>query len=61
MNTIRIHRKRKHINTLEKYHIFNISDANLQMNGTNTDTHTVIFQALQVTDLILGVYILLRV
>jgi hypothetical protein len=50
MDIIRTHRKGKHLNTLEKYHIYKISRENIQMNDTNTDTHNPIFQALHETN-----------
>jgi hypothetical protein len=50
MDIIRTHRKRKHLNTLEKYHIYKSSNDNLQMDDTNTDTHNPIFKALQETN-----------
>jgi hypothetical protein len=50
MNTMRIQGKGKHLNTSEKYHIFNISEHYLRMNCTNTHTHNVLFKALHVTD-----------
>jgi hypothetical protein len=46
MDIIKTHRKRKHLNTLEKYCIYKISRDNLQMNDTNTDTNNPIFKAL---------------
>lgn len=42
----RTHTKGKYLNTLEKYHIDNISKNNLQMNDINIDTHNQIFRAL---------------
>jgi hypothetical protein len=50
MGIIRTHRKGKHLNTLEKYQIYKISKDNLQMNDTNTDTHSPIFKVLQETN-----------
>jgi hypothetical protein len=48
MDIIRTHKKGKHLNTLEKYHIYNkISKNNLHMNDTNIDTHNPIFRTLQ--------------
>jgi hypothetical protein len=39
MDIIRTYRKGKHLNALEKYHLYKISKNNLQMNDTNIDTH----------------------
>jgi hypothetical protein len=50
MDIIRTHRKGKHLNTLEKYHIYKISRDNIQRNDTNTDTHNPIFKALHETN-----------
>jgi hypothetical protein len=50
MDIIKTHRKGKHLNTLEKYHIYKISKDNLQMNDPNTDTCNPIFKALQETN-----------
>jgi hypothetical protein len=47
MDIIRIYRKGKHLNTLEKYHTYKISKNNLQMNDTNIDTHNPIFRVLE--------------
>jgi hypothetical protein len=47
MDIIRTHRKGKHLNTLEKCHIYKIGKDKLQMNDTKTDTHNPIFKALQ--------------
>jgi hypothetical protein len=47
MGIIRTERKGKHLNTLEKYHIYMISKNTLQMNDTDIDTHNPIFRALQ--------------
>jgi hypothetical protein len=39
-------RKGRHLNTLEKYHIYKISSNNLRMNDTHIETHNPIFQTL---------------
>jgi hypothetical protein len=39
-------RKGKHSNTLEKYHIYEVSKKNLHMNDTNIDTYNFIFEEL---------------
>jgi hypothetical protein len=38
MEIITMGRKGKHLNTLEKYHIYKVSKNNLHMNDTNIDT-----------------------
>jgi hypothetical protein len=47
VDIVRTHKKGKHLNTLEKYHIYIISKNNLHMNDTNIDTHNVVFKTLQ--------------
>jgi hypothetical protein len=44
MDVIRIGRKGRHLNTLEKYHIYEISRNNLHMNETCIELHNPIFQ-----------------
>jgi hypothetical protein len=44
VDIIRTHRKGKHLNTLEKYHIYKVNKNNLQMNDTNVDTHYPVFR-----------------
>jgi hypothetical protein len=39
-------RKGKHLNTLEKYHIYEVSKKNLHTNDTNIDTYNPIFEEL---------------
>jgi hypothetical protein len=39
-------RKGKHLNTLQKYHIYEVSKKNLHMNDTNTDPYNPIFEEL---------------
>jgi hypothetical protein len=45
MDVIRTGRKGRHLNTLEKYHIYKIS-RNLHMNDAHIETHNPIFQTL---------------
>jgi hypothetical protein len=47
VDVLRTHKKRKHLNTLQEYHIYNIRKNNLKINDTNIDTHNSIFRALQ--------------
>jgi hypothetical protein len=44
MDVIRTGRKGRHLNTLERYHIYKISGNNLHMNDTHTEVHNPIFQ-----------------
>jgi hypothetical protein len=46
MEIITTGRKGKYLNTLEKYHVNEISMDNLYMNDIYTDTHNLIFEAL---------------
>jgi hypothetical protein len=46
MDIIR-HERGKHLNTLEKYHIYKIGKNDLHKNDTNIDTHNRIFRTLQ--------------
>jgi hypothetical protein len=46
MGVITTGRKGKHLNNLERYHIYRISRDNLHMNGTYNDTHNPIFETL---------------
>jgi hypothetical protein len=46
MEIIARERKGKHLNTLEKYHIYEVSKKNLHMNDTNIDTYNPIFEEL---------------
>jgi hypothetical protein len=39
VDIIRTHKRGKHLNSLEKYHIYKISKNNLHMNDTNIDAH----------------------
>jgi hypothetical protein len=50
MDVITTGRKGKHLNTLERYHIYRTSRENLHMNDTYIDTHNPIFEALQEMD-----------
>jgi hypothetical protein len=47
MDIITTGRKGKHLNTLDRYHIYKISRENLHMNDRHIDTHNPIFEALQ--------------
>jgi hypothetical protein len=49
MDVITTGRKGKHLNTLERYHIYRTRE-NLHMNDTYIDTHNPIFKALQDMD-----------
>jgi hypothetical protein len=46
MEIITMGRKGKHLNTLEKYHIYKVSEKNLHMNDTNIDTYNPVFEEL---------------
>jgi hypothetical protein len=46
MDVIKMGRKGRHLNTLERYHIYKISRNNLRMNDTHIETHNPIFQTL---------------
>jgi hypothetical protein len=50
MDIIRMGRKGRHLNTLEKYYIYKIGRNNLYMNDTHIDTHNPIFQTLHELD-----------
>jgi diphthamide synthase subunit DPH2 len=45
-DVITMGRNGKHLNTLERYHIYKISKDNLHMNDTYNDTHNPIFKIL---------------
>jgi hypothetical protein len=47
MDIIKTARKRKHLNTLEKYYIYKLSKNKQNMNDTHVDTHNPIFEILQ--------------
>jgi hypothetical protein len=47
MDIIRIGRKGRHLNTLEKYHIYEISGNSLHMIETHIELHNPIFQTVQ--------------
>jgi hypothetical protein len=49
MDIIKTHRKGKYVNKLEKYHIYEISKNNLQINDTDIAIYSLIFRALQKT------------
>jgi hypothetical protein len=44
MDVVRMGRKGKHVNTLERYHIYKMYKNNLHMNDVYTETHNPIFQ-----------------
>jgi hypothetical protein len=44
MDVIRTGRKGRHLNTLEKYHIYKISRNNLHMNDTHIEAYNPTFQ-----------------
>jgi hypothetical protein len=46
MEIITTGRNRKYLNTLERYHIYEISRENLHMKDTNIDMHDPIFETL---------------
>jgi hypothetical protein len=46
MEIIKAGRKGRYLNTLEKYHIYEIGKDNLQMNDTNIHIHNPIFKTL---------------
>jgi hypothetical protein len=46
MEIITTGKKGKHLNTLEKYHIYKVSKNNLHMNDINIDTYNPIFKEL---------------
>jgi hypothetical protein len=43
MDIITTGRKGKYLNTLERYHIYEINKENLHMNDTHIDTHTLLY------------------
>jgi hypothetical protein len=47
IKVIRIQRKGKYLNTLERYHIYKVSREGVQMNDAHVDVHNSIFEALQ--------------
>jgi hypothetical protein len=47
MDIVKTTKKGKHLNTLEKYHIYKLSKNKLHMNDTHIDTHNPIFETLQ--------------
>jgi hypothetical protein len=46
MDVIRIGRKGRHLNTLERYHIYKTYQNNLHMNDVHIEAHNPIFQIL---------------
>jgi hypothetical protein len=47
MKIIKIEKKRKHLNTLEKYYTYKISKNILHMNNAYIDVYNLIFKTLQ--------------
>jgi hypothetical protein len=47
MDIVRTAKKGKHLNTLERYHMYRLSREKLHMNDTYIDTHNPIFETLQ--------------
>jgi hypothetical protein len=47
MDVVRTSKKGKHLNTLERYHIYKLSREGLHMNDTYIDIHSPIFETLQ--------------
>jgi hypothetical protein len=47
MNIIKTAKKGRHLNTLERYHIYKLSREELHMNDTYIDTYNPIFEILQ--------------
>jgi hypothetical protein len=50
MQITKIERKGKHLNTLEKYHIYKISKEKIHMNDTYDDTYNPIFEVIHNID-----------
>jgi hypothetical protein len=46
VKVVKIEKKRKHLNILEKYHTHKMSENRLHMNDTYIDIHNPIFEAL---------------
>jgi hypothetical protein len=46
MESVKTGKKGRHLNTLEKYHIYRISKDNLHMNDTYIEIHNPIFESL---------------
>jgi hypothetical protein len=47
MKVLKTEKKGKHLNTLEKYHIYKTSKEGLQMNDTYINIHNPIFEVIQ--------------
>jgi hypothetical protein len=47
MTVLKAEKKGKHLNTLDKYHIYKTIKEELQMNDTYIDTHNPIFEVIQ--------------
>jgi hypothetical protein len=50
MEIMKIERKGKHLNTLEKYHIYKISKEGIHMNGIHDETYNQIFEVINNID-----------
>jgi hypothetical protein len=50
MEGMEVERKGKHLNTLEKYHIYRLSRSRLHMNDAHVDTYNPIFEAKEEVD-----------
>jgi hypothetical protein len=49
MDIIRKGKKGRHLNTLEKYHIYKVSKTNIHLNDTHNEAHNLIFQVMHET------------
>jgi hypothetical protein len=50
MEIIKIERKGKHLNTLERYHVYKISKEGIHMNDMHNETYNPIFELIHNTD-----------
>jgi hypothetical protein len=50
LEIIKIERKGKHLNTLERYHIYEISKEGIHMNDIHDETHNQIFEVINNID-----------
>jgi hypothetical protein len=51
MQIMKIERKGRHLNTLEKYHIYRISKEEIHMNDIHDETHNPIFEVINNIDI----------
>jgi hypothetical protein len=51
MEIIKIERKGKHLNTLERYHIYKISKEGIHMNDMHDETYNPIFEVINSIDI----------